>query len=55
MSGYDQGVIGAQRLINEGDVLIQKPFTAHTLLERVGRVLATASHDRTPPTKRQPR
>jgi CheY-like chemotaxis protein len=55
MSGYDQGVIGAQRLINEGDALIQKPFTAQTLLEEVGRVLATASPDRTPPPKRQPR
>ena len=40
MSGYSQGVLGPERVLDEGVALIQKPFDQRTLLERVKRVLA---------------
>jgi two-component system cell cycle sensor histidine kinase/response regulator CckA len=39
MSGYHEGVVGAQQLVGEGDPLIQKPFNAQALLERVAEVM----------------
>ena len=40
MSGYSQGVLGRQRVLDDGVALIQKPFNARDLLEKVRSVLA---------------
>jgi CheY-like chemotaxis protein len=40
MSGYSHGVLGRQRVLDDGVALIQKPFNAHDLLEKVRSVLA---------------
>lgn len=39
MSGYSQGVIAPESLIEEHESLIQKPFTPQALLERVREVM----------------
>jgi len=40
MSGYSQEALGPQRALDEGVALIEKPFTALALLERVDAVIA---------------
>jgi two-component system, cell cycle sensor histidine kinase and response regulator CckA len=39
MSGYSEGVLGPQRALDDNVELIQKPFTEHALVEKVGSVL----------------
>jgi PAS domain S-box-containing protein len=39
MSGYSEGVLGPQRLLDDTIALIQKPFDEHALVERVGAML----------------
>ena len=46
MSGYSQGVLGRQRALDDGVALIQKPFSAHDLLEKVRSVLAAHASGR---------
>jgi PAS domain S-box-containing protein len=41
MSGYSEGVLGPQRVLDKNVALIQKPFTAAALLEKVGEVLTS--------------
>jgi two-component system, cell cycle sensor histidine kinase and response regulator CckA len=40
MSGYSQGVLGPQRIVDDDIALIQKPFNENELLEYVRRSLA---------------
>jgi PAS domain S-box-containing protein len=40
MSGYSQGVIGPQGIIDEGAVLVEKPFTAMALLTGVREAMS---------------
>jgi PAS domain S-box-containing protein len=39
MSGYSEGVLSPQRLLDDGVTLIQKPFDRRTLLEKVSAAL----------------
>jgi FixJ family two-component response regulator len=39
MSGYSEGVLGPQRVVEEGAPLIQKPFAEQALLKAVRGVL----------------
>jgi signal transduction histidine kinase len=41
MSGYSEGVLNPERALPDGVALIQKPFTARTLLEYVRNALGT--------------
>ena len=41
MSGYSAEMLSPQRIHDEGAEFIQKPFTRHTLLEKVDAVLST--------------
>jgi two-component system cell cycle sensor histidine kinase/response regulator CckA len=43
MSGYTEGLLDAQQVIDHEIELIQKPFTADELLDRIHRLLAAAS------------
>jgi hypothetical protein len=51
MSGYTAGLLGTQAFLEEGEELIEKPFTKALLLRKVDAVLgphgASASHDNT--------
>jgi PAS domain S-box-containing protein len=38
MSGYTDGQLGAERILDDGIAFIEKPFTANLLLTRVGEV-----------------
>ncbi len=41
MSGYSDGVLGPQRVLDPGTALIQKPFNRRTLLEKVHAAITT--------------
>ena len=43
MSGYTQGLLGAEHGVDHDIELIQKPFTADELLDRIHQVLAAAA------------
>ncbi len=43
MSGYTQGILGAQGVINAGITLIEKPFTQESLLCKLNEVLRAGS------------
>jgi len=43
MSGYTQGALDSQGILEPGVHLIQKPFTAATLLAKLGEILSPAS------------
>ncbi len=45
MSGYTQEMISKQEVIKGGVTLIEKPFTAATLLRAVGEALAASRAD----------
>ena len=40
MSGYSNGLLGTTHVLDPGIAFIEKPFTAHDLLNKVGEVLA---------------
>jgi PAS domain S-box-containing protein len=42
MSGYSQGVLGPQRVLDDDVALIQKPFSEQALVEKVGAILRTS-------------
>jgi two-component system cell cycle sensor histidine kinase/response regulator CckA len=50
MSGYTDGLLDAARILEQGTVVIEKPFTAHLLLTRVQEHLPAAApqHSRPP-------
>jgi hypothetical protein len=43
MSGYSDDVVLQHRLTTHGVVLVQKPFTAETLVQKVHQALAAQS------------
>jgi PAS domain S-box-containing protein len=45
MSGYSQGVLGPRRALEDGVVLIQKPFTERALLEKVHSAMSLHPSD----------
>jgi hypothetical protein len=42
MSGYTNDLIDQQRTLEPGTELLEKPFTLHALLSKVGKVLHAA-------------
>jgi CheY-like chemotaxis protein len=48
MSGYSQGTLSPQQLLDDGVALLQKPFDERKLLVKVGSVLAGEAAGRTP-------
>ena len=45
MSGYTQGILGAQGILEPGINLIEKPFTEAALLAKISEILGTAGSD----------
>jgi FixJ family two-component response regulator len=43
MSGYAQPLLGARQLLEEGVILVEKPFTEQTLRARVREALEGAA------------
>jgi hypothetical protein len=39
MSGYTAGLLGAQAILDEGEDLLEKPFTRAMLLQRIDAAL----------------
>jgi two-component system, cell cycle sensor histidine kinase and response regulator CckA len=44
MSGYAHGVLGTQHILSNDAPLLQKPFTAHTLLIHVKKAITSRDH-----------
>jgi two-component system cell cycle sensor histidine kinase/response regulator CckA len=47
MSGYSHGATSSGRLLEEGVMFIQKPFTVHGLLKRVEDMLTGSTEQST--------